>query len=302
MINETTFHIESWHSVIEFFSEPLQFAFMQRAMLGVLLIGVTSGVMGAYVVTRGLSFLTDALAHSVLPGVAIVYLSGNTGRGAILLGGMVAGVLSGLGVGFLTRGRRLREDVAIGVIFAGMLAAGVAIISRSRNFATDLQHIIIGDILAIGHNDLLLIGVVGAVVLLMVLLFYKELLVVSFDPVLAETLRLPSEGLRMGLIVLLAVAIVMSTQGAGVLMATAMFTIPAATARFWTHRLHVMMAISAAFACVGGIIGMYLAWHLKIAASAAIVLTMTIGFALTFFFSPKRGYLWAVLGLTARKA
>lgn len=287
---------------MDFLLEPLQFGFMQRAMLGVVLIGLTSGVMGAYVVTRGLSFLSDALAHSVLPGVALVYISGNTSHAAVLVGGMVAGVLSGLGVGFLTRGRRLQEDVAIGVIFAGMLAAGVAIISRSRSFATDLQHIIIGDILAIGANDLLLIALVGGMVLLVVLLFYKELLVVSFDPVLAETLQLPNEGLRMGLIVLLAVAIVMSTQGAGVLMATAMFTIPAATARFWTHRLHYMMLLSATLACVSGVVGMYLAWHLNIAASAAIVLTMTASFLVTFFISPQRGYLWALLGWTARKA
>lgn len=275
---------------------------MQRALLGTLLIGVASGVVGAYVITRGLSFLGDALAHSILPGVALVYTSGNTSKTAVLIGGLIASVVSALGIGFLTRGKRLREDTAIGIIFAGMLAFGIAIISRSRNFATDLQHIIIGDILSIGQSDLVMIGMIGAVILVTISLFYKELLVVSFDPTLAETLRLPNESLRIGLIVLLAVTIVISTQGAGVLMATAMITIPSATARFYTQRLHVMMGVGAMIAAVCGVLGLYVAWHLNTAASASIVLTMTAVFVFSFLFAPQQGYVWSLLGLTAHKA
>lgn len=116
----------------ELFLDPLTYSFMQRALLGTLLIGVASGVVGAYVITRGLSFLGDALAHSILPGVALVYTSGNTSKTAVLIGGLIASVVSALGIGFLTRGKRLREDTAIGIIFAGMLAFGIAIISRDR--------------------------------------------------------------------------------------------------------------------------------------------------------------------------
>jgi ABC-type Mn2+/Zn2+ transport system permease subunit len=284
------------------FLDPLAFAFMQRALIGTVLVGVTCGVVGAYVVTRGLSFLGDALAHSILPGVALVYISGSTSQGAVLFGGLVAGVVSALGIGFLTRGRRLQEDTAIGIIFAGMLALGIAIISSSRSFATDLQHIIIGNILAIGITDLLLIAGIGGVVLLLVVLFYKELLVSAFDPVLAETLRLPNEALRVGMIVLLAITIVISTQGAGVLMATAMLIIPSSVARLLTHRLHWMMVLGAFIGAGCGVVGLYVAWHLNVAASASIVLTMTALFIAVFLFAPQRGYVWSLLGWSAHKA
>ncbi len=282
--------------------DPLNFAFMQRALIGTILIGITCGVVGTFVITKGLSFLGDALAHSILPGVAIVYISGNTSQGAVLIGGLVASVISALGIGFLTRGQRLQEDTAIGIIFSGMLALGIAIISSSRSFATDLQHIIIGNILAIGANDLLMIGGIGVFILLLIALFYKELLVSAFDPILAETLRLPNEALRVGLIVLLAITIVMSTQGAGVLMATAMLVIPSSIARMLTHRLHIMMLYGAIIGALCGVIGLYIAWHLNIAASASIVLTMVFVFIAVFLFAPQKGYLWSLLGLTARKA
>src|SRR5512134_1460293 len=110
--------------------DPLALGFMQRAMLAAVLVGIVSGVMGAYVVTRGMAFLGDAMAHSILPGVAIAFISGNATQGGLLIGGLVAGILSALSIGFLTRGRRLAEDAAIGVVFAGMLALGIGIISH----------------------------------------------------------------------------------------------------------------------------------------------------------------------------
>jgi ABC-type Mn2+/Zn2+ transport system permease subunit len=282
--------------------EPLQYAFMQRALLAAILTGITSGVMGAYVVTRGMSFLGDALAHSVLPGVAIAFLSGNNTPAGLLLGGLTAGILSALGIGLLTRRRRLQEDTAIGIVFAGTLALGIALISSSRSFATDLQHILIGNILAVSDSDLALIALIGAAVLLLIGLLYKELLIMSFDQILAQTLRLPGESLRILLLVLLAVTVVIGVQSVGVAMIAATLVTPAATARFFVKRLHHMMALSAVLAALCGVIGMYLAWHLQIAASAAIVLTMTAVFALAFLFAPERGYFWVLIGQTAQKA
>src|SRR3989304_4486451 len=141
--------------------DPLQYEFMQRALIAAVLIGTVSGVMGVYVVTRGMAFFGDALAHSILPGVAGVFISGATGQGALLLGGLIAGVLSALGIGFLTRGRRLTEDTAIGIVFAGTLALGIAIISSARSYAVDLTHILIGNILGVGDSDLLLMLAIG---------------------------------------------------------------------------------------------------------------------------------------------
>lgn len=282
--------------------EPLQVAFMQRALLALVLIGLVSGVMGAYVVTRGMAFLGDALAHSVLPGVAVAYLSAGGTQNAILIGGMVAGIASALGIGFLTRGRRLSEDTAIGVIFAGTMALGIAIISSTRTYATDLSHILIGNILAVGPDDLTLIAVIGVGVLVTVGLLYKELLVISFDPVLANTLRLPGEGLRLLLLVLLAMTIVIGVQAVGIVLVAAMLVTPAATARFFARRLHLMMLISGLIAIISGVVGLYLAWHLNIATSAAVVLTMTVLFVLAYLFAPHRGYIWALLGLSADRA
>ena len=274
--------------------EPLTYALMQRAFLAAIVVGVVSGVMGAYVVTRGMAFLGDALAHSVLPGVSVAYITGNASPTGLLTGGMIAGVLSAVTIGLLTRGRRLKEDTAIGIVFAGTLALGIALISSQRSFATDLQHILIGNILAVGWDDLLLMVLIGGAVLLITALLYKEMLVISFDPTLAQTLRLPGERLRILLLVLLALTIVVGVQAVGVALIAAALVTPAATARFFTQRLHHMMFLSAAIAAISGILGMYAAWHLEVAASAAIVLVMTALFGLAFLFAPRRGYIWTL--------
>jgi ABC-type Mn2+/Zn2+ transport system permease subunit len=282
--------------------DPLSFAFMQRALLAVIIVGVVGGAMGAYVVTRGMAFLGDALAHSVLPGVAVAFLwTGSTGT-AVLVGGLVAGILSALGIGLLARGGRLAEDTAIGVIFAGTLALGIGIISVTGNYATDLSHVLIGNILAVTPEDLALIFVMGLVVIVVIALLYKEFLIVSFDPTLAQTLRLPGEALRLLLLVLLAVTIVIGVRAVGVVLVAAVLVTPAATARFFVVRLHYMMLVAALLAAFSGVVGMYLAWHLAIAPSAAIVLAMTALFLLAYVFAPRRGWLWSLLRRSARAA
>lgn len=286
----------------QLFVDPLGFAFMQRAMLAVIIIGVVGGAMGAYVVTRGMAFLGDALAHSVLPGVAIAFLWTGSAGTAVLVGGLGAGVIAALGIGFLTRGGRLREDTAIGVIFAGALALGIGIISRAQNYTTDLSHVLIGNVLAVTPDDLVLIAFMGLIVVAAIVALYKEFLIVSFDPVLAQTLRMPGETLRMLLLVLLAVTVVIGVRAVGVVLVAAIVVTPAATARFLTARLHLMMVLSALLAALSGVAGMYLAWHLSIAPSAAIVLVMTVLFVLAFFLAPGKGYLWSLLGRSAHAA
>lgn len=303
--------------ILQWLSEPLALPFMQRAVLAAVLIGMVSGVVGVYVVTRGMAFLGDALAHSILPGVAVAYLISGSGPG-LMIGGLVAGVLSSLGIGFLTRGGRLKEDTAIGIVFAGMLALGIGIMSASenlevvlegigitntgRNFTVDLQHVLIGNILAVGNDDVLLTLLVGAGVLLLIVLFYKELLVVSFDHTLAATLHLPSEGLRLLLLVMLAVTVVIGVQVVGVTLVAAMLVTPAATARYCTKRLHIMMIASALIGALSSVVGIYAAWYLRIAPSASIVLTMTLIFLLVFFLTPNKGFLWSLLGRSAKAA
>jgi ABC-type Mn2+/Zn2+ transport system permease subunit len=282
--------------------EPLHPAFMQRAMLAVIIIGAVSGVVGAYVVTRGMAFLGDALAHSILPGVAIAFLVGGSSGQSLLIGGLAAGIVSALGIGFLTRGERLAQDTAIGIVFAGMLALGIGIISKNQSFAVDLSHVLIGNILAVSPDDLTMIALIAALITGIIVVFYKEFLLASFDATLVQTLRLPGELLRLLLLVLLAVTIVIGVQVVGVALVAAMLVTPAATARFFTQRLHRMMLLGALLGAGSGIVGLYVSWHLGIAPSAAIVLTMTAAFLLAFFFAPGKGYAWSLLGRSARMA
>jgi manganese/iron transport system permease protein len=279
--------------------DPLAPAFMQRAMLGVILIGIVCGIVGTYVVTRGMAFLGDAMAHTVLPGVAIAYLSTGS-RDNVMLGGMIAGVLSALGIGLLTRRGRVSEDTAIGIVFAGTLALGIAIISLARNYSTDLSHLLIGNVLGVTADDITVIALVAVAVVICVTLFYKEFLIISFDLTLARSLRLPAEGLRILLLVMLSLTVVISLEAVGVVMVAALLVTPAATARFLVKRLHVMMLVSAVIASLGGVLGMYVAWHTRIAPSAAIVLTLTAIFILVFLFSPSRGIVTAKLARRAR--
>lgn len=280
-------------SLLQWLLEPLQFTFMQRSLLAVMIVGIVTGVMGAYVVTRGLAFMGDTLAHSILPGVAIAFITGGE-KTLLLIGGLAAGTLSAVIIGLLTYGRRIGEDTAIGIVFAGMLALGIGIISASRNVGTDLQHILIGNILAVTDADLRLMAVIGLLVLLIVWLFYKELLVVSFDPLLAETLHLPGLNLHILLLVLLAVTTVIGYQVVGVAMIAATLVTPAATARFFTNQLTNMMLLAALMASGCGVVGMYIAWYANVAASAAIVLLMTSLFVLAFLFAPHKGYIWSL--------
>lgn len=270
-----------------FFVEPLTLGFMQRSTLAVVLIGIVCGVVGAFVVTRGLAFLGDALAHTILPGVAVAFLATGGSTQWVLVGGAAAGILSAVGIHVLTRGGKLKEDTAIGVVFAGALALGIAIISRAQNFRTDISHLLIGNVLAVSNLDLLLIVLVGAIILLILVLFYKEFLIVSFDPTLAQTLHLPGERLSLLLLICLALTVVISLQAIGVTLVAALLVTPAATARLFVQRMHHLMIGGAVIAAAAGVIGMYVSWHAAIAPSAAIVLTLTAAFALSFAWTQR---------------
>jgi ABC-type Mn2+/Zn2+ transport system permease subunit len=261
--------------------EPLQYPFMVRGILAAIMVGVVSATLGAYVVLRGMAFFGDALAHAILPGVSVGYLAGGGARGPLFWWAMLAAVVSSVAIGAISRGTRVKQDTAIGIIFAGMFALGIALISTERSYTADLAHILFGDVLGVRDADLLRTGLFGTLILLAVAAFYKEFLVLSFDPTLAATLRLPSRLLEYLLIILIAVAIVVSLQTVGVALMVAMLVTPAATAYLLTRRLPVMMVLGAGIAASSGIIGLYLSFYYSIASGAAIVLTCTAIFILT---------------------
>jgi ABC-type Mn2+/Zn2+ transport system permease subunit len=235
-----------------------------------------------------MAFLGDAMAHAILPGVAIAYLL----KGELLFGALAAAVIVALAIGLLTRQGTLKEDTAIGILFAGALALGVALISTIKTYAVDLSHILFGNVLGVSENDLILTGILAIIVLATIGLLFKEFLVISFDPVLAATLRLPTELLRNVLLILLALTIVVSMQTVGVGLVAAMLVTPAATAYLLTRRLAPMMLIAAAIGGFASVAGLYASFYINVASGAAVVLIATIIFLFAFLFAPKRGVVW----------
>ncbi len=275
--------------MVDFFLEPLQFSFIVRALAAAVIVGVVCSILGTYVVLRGMAFFGDALAHTILPGVVIAFLLG----WPLAVGALIFGIITALGIGLLTDRGYLKEDTAIGVVFAGLFALGVAMLSATGNYTVDLAHFLFGNLLAVTTADLVVTAVLGFIVLLVVFLFYKELLVISFDQVLAETLRLPATFLRFLLLVLIAVTIVVSLQVVGIALMLAMFVTPAATASLLTRRLPSMMVVSATIGAFSGISGVFASFYLDIASGPAVVLVATSIFFIVFLLAPGRGIVWS---------
>ncbi|MCH7663089.1 MAG: metal ABC transporter permease [Chloroflexi bacterium] len=268
--------------MIELLTEPLAYAFMARGLAAAVIVGVVCAMVGTYVVLRGMAFLGDALAHAILPGVAVGYMIGGGARAPLFWGALIAAILASFGIGAVSKGTKVKRDTAIGIIFAGTFALGIAIISSTGSYAVDLAHFLFGDILSVSSGDLWLTGILAGVVVVVILAFYKEFLVLSFDPILATTLRLPTKLLENLLLILIAVTIVVSLQTVGVALMVAMLVTPAATAFLLTRRMAVMMALAALIAAVSGVIGLYLSFYLEIASGAAIVLTTTAIFLIVW--------------------
>jgi manganese/iron transport system permease protein len=267
---------------MSFLLEPLSYTFMQRGMIAAVLVGIVCAVVGTYVVLRGMAFFGDALAHTILPGIALGYLIGGGSKDVLFWWALGTAVVAALGIGFISKNSQIKEDTSIGIIFAGMFALGIALISTVRDYAVDLSHFLFGDILTVTPQSLWLILIFGGVVLLVVFAFYKEFMTLSFDPILAATLRLPVGFFNNLLLALIAVTVAVSLQTVGVALMVAMLVTPAATAYLLTHRLSRMMLLAAVFASLSGIIGLYLSFYLSIASGAAIVLTATVFFMLAF--------------------
>jgi manganese/iron transport system permease protein len=276
------------NTLINFLWQPLSYEFMQRGMIAAVLVGIVCAVVGTYVVLRGMAFFGDALAHTILPGIALGYLVSGGARDPLFWWALGTAVIAALGIGAISKNAEIKEDTAIGIIFAGMFALGIALISTVRSYAVDLSHFLFGDVLSVSAHSLWLILIFGGIVLLVIFAFYKEFTTLSFDPILAATLRLPVSMLNNLLLTLIAVTVAVSLQTVGVALMVAMLVTPAATAYLLTHRLSTMMSLAAVFASLSGIVGLYLSYYLSIASGAAIVLTATCLFLLAFAWKKLR--------------
>jgi manganese/iron transport system permease protein len=249
---------------------------MQRALLGGVLVGAICALVGTYVVLRGLAFVGDALAHAAFPGVVIAYLL----KGNIHLGAAIFALATALGIGLVSRRSRVSYDTAIGILFAGAFALGVLLMSTLRGYTVDLFSFLFGNVLGISRQDLLSVGLLGAVVVLTIILFYKELLLLSFDPTVAEAMGYPVQALNYLLLALIALTIVISIQAVGIILVVALLVTPSATAFLLTERFFRMMMLGVLLAALAAVMGLYLSYYLNVASGAAIVLASTCLFFL----------------------
>lgn len=273
--------------IFEWLINPFTYGFMQRGFVAAIIVGILCAVIGCYVVLRGMAFMGDAMAHAILPGVAIAYLL----KGNLLIGALVAAIVVALGISLFSKAGTIKEDTAIGIFFAAALSLGIAIISGIRSYAVDLSHILFGNLLGVSISDLWITGVLSLIVIAAIIILYKPFLVISFDPVLAATLRMPANLLRSLLLVLIALSVVISMQTVGVGLVAAMLVTPGATAYLLVRRLPRMLLLSAALGALSSIGGLYLSFYLNIASGAAIVLFATFFFILAYLFAPERGIL-----------
>jgi len=258
---------------------------MQRGLIAAILIAIVCAVIGAFVVLQELAFIGDALAHASFPGVVIAFLL----KFPLELGGAVVGILTALGIGVITRRSKISQDTAIGVLFAGTFALGVVLLSTVKNYTKDLFGLLLGDVLAIQTSDLIIIAVMGVLMLVIVYALYKELVLLTFDPVQAEVIGLPVGWLRELLLGLMAVTIVISIQTVGIVLVVAMLVTPAATATLLVRRFPLVMLVGAVQGVVGVIAGLYLSFYLNVASGATIVLVLTSLFVLALIFAPRLG-------------
>ena len=258
--------------------EPFTYAFMQRAFVTALLIGILCPVMGTYVVLRKLAFIGDGIAHASFAGIVIAYLRGAN----YYLGAAVVAVITALSIGFVHRRGRIALDTAIGVLFTGAFALGIFLMSRQRTYAVDLQSFLFGDILSVNRNDVVTIIALGIAIAIVTALLYRPLLYTSFDPIVAQAGGMKTGIIEYVLLVLVALTIIISLQAVGIVLVAALLVTPAAAAFQLTQRFHVMMALAALIGAVCAVGGLYASYFLQSSSGATIVLCATVLFFAAF--------------------
>jgi manganese/iron transport system permease protein len=251
--------------------DPLAFPFFVRALVASALVGLVCAVVGSYMVLRGLAFMGDALSHSAFPGVVAAYML----KVPFYLGAAVAAVATALAIGWVTRRGQLRGDTAIGVLFAGMFAAGVFLFSLIPNYVGDLFGLLFGEILGIGVGDLIALAALSVIVLGTVAVLWKEFLYSTFDPLGAEAAGLPVVRLDYLFLALIALTIVISLQAVGIILVVAMLVTPAATAQLVSQSFGRLVSIAITIGVISPVIGLYASYWLNSATGATIVLVET---------------------------
>lgn len=273
-----------------FFNDLLVYDFLQKALITSVMVGIISGIIGSFIVLRGMSLMGDAISHAVLPGVAISYMLGIS----YFYGAVVAGVLAAIGMGAISQNSRIKTDASIGIVFSAALALGIILITKAQS-ATDLTKILFGNVLHVRTSDMWLTAAISLLVIIVVVVFYKELLISTFDETMAEVYGLNTRMIHYGLMILLTLVSVASLQTVGVILVVSMLITPASTAYLLTDRLSVMVVLSAIFGAVSAVIGIYFSYIYDLPSGPVIAIAATLLFVFVMIFSPKEGLIWPML-------
>ncbi|ARE18438.1 metal ABC transporter permease [Lactococcus cremoris] len=263
-----------------------EFHFLQNTLITAVVIGIVSGAVGCFIILRGMSLMGDAISHAVLPGVAISYILGIN----FFIGAIAFGLLSSLIITYIKNNSLIKGDTAIGITFSSFLALGIILIGVA-NSSTDLFHILFGNILAVQDIDKWLTIGVSIFVLIVIALFFKQLLITSFDPLMAKAIGMKVNFYHYLLMVLLTLVSVTAMQSVGTILIVAMLITPAATAYLYTNSLKKMLILSSSIGAISSVLGLFIGYTFNIAAGSSIVITSAIIFAVSFLISPKQNFI-----------
>ncbi|MDB9375485.1 metal ABC transporter permease [Nodularia sphaerocarpa] len=272
--------------MVEALIEPLQYSFMQRSLVIAIIVGLLCAVVGSYLMVQRLALLGDAISHSVLPGLAIAFMLG----GNIYFGAFIAGIVSTMAIAWIQTRSPIKEDAAMGIVLSAFFALGITLITViQKSQKIDLNHFLFGNILGVTSNEVRDTAIIAAIVLIVIILLYKELLFYTFDPLGAQAAGLPVNRLNFGLMLLIALTIVASMKTVGVILVLSLLITPGATAYLLVKRLHQVMILGAFIGVISSISGMYLSYFYNLPSGPAIVLVVSGLFILALLFSPRHG-------------
>lgn len=272
--------------ITNFIEGVMKFQFLQNALITSIVIGIVSGTVGCFIILRGMSLMGDAISHAVLPGVALSYILGMN----FFVGAIIFGLLASIIITYIQGNSIIKGDTAIGITFSSFLALGVILIGVA-NSSTDLFHILFGNILAVQKIDMWITIGVSIIVISTVILLFKELLITSFDPLMAKAIGMKVDFYHYLLMIMLTLVSVTAMQSVGTILIVAMLITPAATAYLYATSLKKMIILSASLGAISSFLGLFIGYSFNLAVGSSIVLTSAVIFLISFFVSPKQNFL-----------